>query len=315
MLVRVRLFKYCLYKVIKPVFILFLVSIANSSYAQTSSLNLTEQEKTWLLENPEIIVATDPTMQPLEHIGEDGEISGVAGGYLNLMAERLGVRFKWAGNKNWAEGLDMIHSKKAHMVSGANNTVERREFLSFTNSYFKVSHVVFAREGGDIFGNLDALSGRTISQIKGFSVSKLIAEEYPEIEIVEVDTVIDALKLVSDGSVDAYVGSIAIAGHYLSQEGIFNLKVVGGAPYSGANAMATRIDIPLFASALNKAMDSITPQERADISRQWLALSFNNGIGFETMLKWGFGAIVIILVVLFFNYLHSVSLTLRLMDL
>ncbi|MDG1709138.1 MAG: transporter substrate-binding domain-containing protein [Emcibacteraceae bacterium] len=198
-------------------FMLFSISISSITYAQNASLNLTSEEQAWLRDNPEIIVATDPTVQPIEFIDENGEISGVAGGYLNLMVERLGVRFKWAGNQNWAEGLEMIHAKKAHMVSGANNTVERREFLIFTNSYFKVSHVVFAREGGDIFGNLDALSGKTISQIKGFSVSKLIAAEYPEITIVEADTVIGALKLVSDGTVDAYVGSIAIAGHYLSQ--------------------------------------------------------------------------------------------------
>ncbi|MDG1709137.1 MAG: histidine kinase dimerization/phospho-acceptor domain-containing protein, partial [Emcibacteraceae bacterium] len=81
----------------------------------------------------------------------------------------------------------------------------------------------------------------------------------------------------------------------------FNLKVVGGAPYSGANSMAARIDIPLFASALNKAMDSITPQERAAISREWLALSFNDNVGFETLLKWGLGVAAIIIIILFWN--------------
>jgi len=289
-------------KFIISFFILISFSISNPTYAQTSDLNLNDEERAWLSENPEILVATDPTMQPLEFIGEDGEISGIAGGYLKLMGERLGVRFKWVGNKNWAEGLELIHAKKAHMVSGANNTEERRKYLTFTNSYFKVSHVVFAREGGDVFGNLDALSGRTISQVRGFSVSRLIAKEYPEINIIMADTVVDALRLVADGTVDAYVGSISIAVHYISEEGLFELKVVGGAPYSGANAMAARIDLPHLASALRKAMNSITPQERAEISRQWLAFNFTNNDGYELLIKWGIGSIAVILIILFWNY-------------
>lgn len=290
-----------LFEIIACCLVLLGVSGINT-YAQNISLNLSDEERNWLSQNPEIIVATDPTMRPMEFIGEDGEISGIAGDYLKLMGERLGVHFKWAGNASWAEGLEKIHAREAHMVSGANNTPDRREFLVFTDSYFKVSHVIFTRVGSDTFGNLDALSGRTISQIRGFSLSRIISEEYPEINIIEADTTLGALQLVADGVVDAYVGNISVAATLISEEGLHELVVVGGAPYSGANAMAARIDLPHLASALQKAMNSITPEEKAEISRRWLSLNYEVNDGWELIVQYGPFVFIIILAIMYRNY-------------
>nr|WP_276515117.1 transporter substrate-binding domain-containing protein [Pseudemcibacter aquimaris] len=279
---------------------LFISSL--STHAQDTPLSLTQEERNWLRDNPEILVATDPTMQPMEFIGPNGEISGIAGDYLKLMGERLGVQFKWAGNNNWAEGLEKIHAGEAHMVSGANNTPDRREFLSFTDSYFKVSIVIFSRIDRESFGNMDALSGRTISQVKGFSLSRLIRQEYPEINIIEAETTVEALQMVADGDVDAYVGNISVAAYYISEAGLHELVVVGGAPYSGANAMAARKDLPLLASSLQKAMSSITPIEKAEISRKWLSLNYNITDGWDYVVRWGPFVLIIILAILYRNY-------------
>lgn len=299
-----------LIKVIYKILFLFFIS-SFYTYAQSPALNLTADEIAWLKENPEILVATDPTMKPMEFIGENGEISGIAGDYLKLMGERLGVKFKWAGNKNWAEALEKIHAKEAHMLSGANNTAERREFLTFTDSYFKVSHVIFTRMGGDSYGNLDALSGRTISQVRGFSLSRIISEEYPAIKIIEAEDTLGALQMVADGDVDAYVGNISVAASLITEEGLHELVVVGGAPYSGANAMAARKDLPHFASALQKAMQSITANEKAEISRTWLSLNYEINDSWDFIVKWGPFALIILLAILFRNYSLQKEVSMR----
>jgi len=275
-----------------------------SAHSQDTSplIDLTPEERAWLSENKEILVATDPTMAPLEFIGNDGEISGLAGEYLKLISEKIGVSFVWSGNENWTVGVEQIHAKEAHMVSAANNTAERREFLTFIEPFLNVSYMIFAIQGGDSFGNMDALAGKTISQVKGFSLSDRIKEDYPEINIVEADTVTDALYLLSEGEVDAYVGSIAIAAHYISEEGLFELIVVGGAPYRGENAMGIRSELPLLASAMNKAMSSISVDQRAVISRKWLALSYEPNEYYELLLRGGIVGLIILFSFLIWNY-------------
>ena len=239
-------------------------------------IDLTASEVNWLAENRVIKVAADPTATPLETIDENGEISGIAGAYLEKISERLGVKFEWVGNSNWAEGVELIKAGKADMVSAANSTAARREYLTFTGSFLTVSHMIFAREGGEVFGNMDGLAGYKISQISGFAVARDIEKDYPDIEIVYADDVTEALKLVATGEVDAYVGSIPMAAHAIANEGLTQIIVVGDTPYRGENAMGIRSELPLLASAMQKAMRSITTRERAEISREWLAIAIED---------------------------------------
>ncbi len=293
--------------------VLFLLSLfslilfnAGAVYGQrsdfSSEIGLTIDEQQWLAQNKNIIVASDPTMAPLEFIDQHGEISGIAGEYLKLISQRLNINFIWSGNKSWAEGMEKIASHEADIVSGANNTAARREFLTFTESYLNVSHMIFARSGGETFGNMDGLSGYKISQVKGFAVAKSIANDYPDIEIIETDTVADALHLVADGKVDAYVGSISIAAYYIAQEGLLELSVVGGTPYRGENAIGIRNELPLLASAMQKVMAAITPQEKAEISRKWLALNYEATENYDLLIKVGVGTIIVMALILFWNY-------------
>jgi signal transduction histidine kinase len=265
-------------------------------------LNLTSEEKEWLLQNKNIIVASDPTMAPLEFITQNGEITGIAGEYLDLISSKLNVNFIWAGNNNWSEGLMKIHAKEAQVLSGVNNTEARREFLFFTDSYFNTSHMIFAREGGEKFGNMDGLSGFKISLVVDFAVNASIRNDYPNIEIVEAATVAEALLLVADGKVDAYVGSISAAAYYIAQEGLLELIVVGDSPYRDENAIGIRKDLPLLASAMQKAMITITPQEKTEISRKWLALNYEATESYDLLLKLGGIGSVVLGLILFWNY-------------
>ncbi|MCC3860921.1 transporter substrate-binding domain-containing protein [Pseudemcibacter aquimaris] len=265
-------------------------------------LDLTEEEINWLSKNKIIKVATDPNNAPLEFIDQNGNISGLAGSYLSLFEEKLGITFEWSGSNNWTESLEHIHSKQAHMVSVVNNTIERREFLDFTDPILEASYMIFAREGGQLFGNLDALNGRTLAQIKDFSITEIISRDYPNINIIQTDDVTEALSLVATGQADAYVGSVPITAHHIALEGLTQISAVGETSYRSRNSMAARIDLPHLASALRKAMASISPLERTEISRAWLGIEFEQQENYELLIRSSIIAIVIIGLILIWNY-------------
>lgn len=63
---------------------------------------------------------------------------------------------------------------------------------------------------------------------------------------------------------------------YIDENGLTQIIAVGDTPYRGSNKMAARKDFPHLASALLKAMQSITAAERTEISRKWLGLAIVN---------------------------------------
>ena len=170
-----------------------------NKYDDNTQVELTSEERAWLSQNNIINVAVDPTISPLEVIEPDQTISGISGSYLAKIEEKLDVKFVWVGNNNWTEGVEKFNAGEADMFSAVVSTPERRRFLKFTDPYLSLTNVIFALGGGKIFGNMAGLSGYTISQVEGFSVTSFIRQDYPSIKVIEVKTVHDALELVLNG--------------------------------------------------------------------------------------------------------------------
>ena len=244
-------------------------------------IGLSQEEVAWLSENNIIKVAADPNLAPLEFVNPDGSIGGIAGGYLEILSDKLNVEFQWAGSENWNEALAMIQNGEAHMLSTVTPTPSRRRYIDFTDDYMTPSNVIFARDGTATFGNMDALNGFTIVQIKDSAILEFIKQDYPDIQVEEVESVAEALHRLSGGSVDAYVGSVIDSSYYLAQEGISNISVVGETPYIGSNAMGVRADLPLLSSALQKAIRSIPQNQRAAITRDWLSLQIESRVNYD----------------------------------
>lgn len=271
--------------------------------AVSKNIGLTSEERTWLKENKVLTVAVDPEEAPLEFIDVNGNISGITGAYLQKIGELLNVQFVSAGSVNWADSLSKVKGNDADLVSLVTETEERLRFLSFTEPYVEVIHMIFAREGEEVFGNMDGLVGRKVAQVEGFSVMSFIERDYPDIEIVTADTVANALRLVATGEVDAYVGSMPMATYYIANEGFSNLRVVGDTPYRGENGFGIRKDLVHLASAMQKALSNITPIERAEISRTWLGLqTVEQTIDYSLIWQIALALTAFVGAILFWNY-------------
>lgn len=266
-----------------------------------ADVGLSAAEKVWLSENKTISVALDQNLTPMVFIDADGKIDGITGDYLNLISETLGVSFEWIGNETFAEGMARTRAGEAHMVAVIAATPDREEFLTFTEPHAGITQMIFARDDGDIYGTLDALEGKKVAQITGYDSTANIRGDYPEIEIIEVNSVPEALQLISTGEADAHIGSVPITTFASSDEGITNITVVGEAGYRSENAMGIRSDLPLFASAMQKAMKSITGQQKAEISRRWLGIATKASIDYKLVWQIIFAATAIILFFIYSN--------------
>jgi two-component system cell cycle sensor histidine kinase PleC len=90
--------------------------------------------------------------------------------------------------------------------------------------------------------------------------------------------------------------------HYSIAEGLTQIIAVGDTPFRGANSMAARKDLPHLASALQKAMLSITPAEKAEIARTWLGGNFEKTENFALLIRAIIIGLVIISIFMIWNY-------------
>ena len=267
-----------------------------------SSLNLTTEEIDWLTNNNIISTSTDPNLSPIEFIAEDGQIVGIAGDFLKIIAEKLNIQFKWAGNTSFDEGIEQINSGTTHVISAIAPTPERAEQFYLTDSYLKAGHMIFSRNNSPVFGNISGIGDKLIAQVKGYTVNNWINTDYPSINTIQVDTIDEAIRMLSIGEVDAYIGDILTTSYYISRGGYANIIVTGQTDYSGDTVIAISKKHPLLASAMIKAMASITEIEKTEVSYKWQSLKVENQIDRDLIRNIVIGVLIVLLLILSWNY-------------
>lgn len=273
-----------------------------AAYQAETKINLSPEELNWLSENKIIRVAVDPTVAPFEFIDQSGNISGIAGSYLAEISKRLNVEFVWSGNNNWSEALNEIKNGDADLLSFVAPTDERRKFITFTENYITTTNMIFALDGGGVFRNIDGLNGHKVVLVSDFVINNLIKNDFPDLDVITVDTIVEALHLVATGEVDAYIGGILSSSYHIAAEGLTQIRVVGDTPYTMGISMGAHKDQPLLASAVQKALQSITPARKLEISREWLSLKIEPQTNYQVILGIITIAIVIVIFILARNY-------------
>lgn len=236
------------------------------------AIGLTAEEMEWLAENNVIYVASEYNQAPISEVDENGEIGGIAGGYLKKIAQKLNVTFKWSKNKNWADGLEQIKRGEADMVSIVTPTVSRSEYMAFTDAYVDMYQMIYSNVGNRSFNNMGSLSGFRIGQVRGYAINDDIRKNYPDIEIIEVDSTEIALELLNNGDVDAHIGVIPVTANRILENNLNNLIVTGETPFKLENSFGVQPNKPLLLSSIKKALHSITPIEKAELSRSFYSI-------------------------------------------
>ncbi|MHC4990563.1 MAG: ATP-binding protein, partial [Planctomycetota bacterium] len=235
-------------------------------------LELTRQEWQWLGEHPEIRLAAYANYPPAQFLDEDGRHAGLAADYQRLIEEMLGIRFVEVPCSNWDEVLRRAREREVDVIALAADTPDRT-YLEFTEPYLMLPAVIIAQDG--VRGTLrpDDLEGMRVAVSSGYAIQSYLEERFPQLTLDPVPDTRTGLRKVSFGMADVLVSDLAVASYFLEQEGITNLRIVGESGYTYEMGFAARSDWPEMTSILDKALSSITPEQRSAIYDKWIRLS------------------------------------------
>lgn len=247
---------------------------------------LTNEERAWLDRHHTIYVGVSRDYAPYEWIDDDGNYVGLVADYLTLIEKKLGVHFEIMGDKPWSETLAMAKAGKLDMLSSAVLTPERAKNLIFLKPYKSAPVVIIDNGKGQFSGGLASLKGKRVAVEKDYFMEELLRIKHPQLHLVLVNSTKEALKLVANGKVDAYVGDAATTNYLMKQEGMLNLRFSGQTYFTSRQAIAVHKSKPLLASILSKTLKSIPQRDADDIFNRWLELKIEQGVNHKTVLKY-----------------------------
>ena len=232
---------------------------------------LSNAEKRWIETRP-TVVARVSNFPPF-HFMDQGKPAGFSIDLMNRIAHLTGFDIQYVWDISWPEGLEHVRRQdgEVDLLLTAMNTAERREFMAFSKDYLELPFKIFTRTNDDSIKKIDDLIGKIVAIEKGYAVVKIIRQAYPGIHLMEVDGhASEALRAVSSGDADAYIGNQPVANYHIINLGLVNLKVTGNTPFDfHTNAFGVRKGWPELVSILNTAMAAIPFQERLALQEKW----------------------------------------------
>lgn len=247
-------------------------------------LKLNAEEMQWLNKNKNLKVAIDKTWEPIEFISKDNKHSGISAGYKELIEKKLNIKLNIEENNSWEENFEKLKNNELDLSLVIAKTKQRENFLNFTSSYIKFPTVIVTKDNVGYIKDLGQLSLKTIALEKGYYTNSLIKKINPNIKIIPVNSTKEALKKVYNGSVFAYIGTLPIVGHIIKEQRYTNLKINGEAPFQTELSFASRKDIPILNSILEKTLLSISKEEHDKIYNKWVNIEYKHSVDYSIII-------------------------------
>ena len=251
-----------------------LVLCLNLANASPSTMQLTEQQKQWLATHPQIEIGVDGRWPPFDFIDESGSHSGVLNEYLSILEQQLGIEIQV---RTFASFSDMVSAlERGDIKLGATvvKTDSRSQNLTFSTPYASAAKVLVARDDRTPYPDLDALYGKRLALEEGFYTIDHVNANYPDINVATFSTSSDALKAVSLGYADAYLGNQAVFYWLKNRMQLSNLTITGEPSLPLAHQRFASVKEPeweFFISLVNNVINAIPTPERQRILSKWIS--------------------------------------------
>lgn len=237
---------------------------------QKGQVNLTQKERDYLSKHPIIPLANDIDWAPFEFIDEQGNYLGLSADYFRLFEQRLGVQFKAETQRPWSEVLQLASEGKLTVFSGATRTPERQKYMRFTDPYLSFPMVLVAKNNVNYVDDFQQLNGLKVAVIRGYWAHEYFRHHFPDVDLLVVDSVKEGLMAVMSGKAIAYAENLAAANYAIRQYGFTDMSFIGESNERFELAIGVHQSDPMLFSILQKALASISEEEKRAIYDRWI---------------------------------------------
>ncbi len=289
------------------------------------AIDFTKEEQEYIKTHPVVKVHNELNWAPF-NFNENGNPQGLSIDYMNLVAQKVGLKVEYVSGPSWNEFVEMMKNKQLDIMLNIVKNEEREKFLLFTSYYQEAPHGIIVRVDSDKkITNLNELLQHKIATEEGFFNHNYLTKNHPNANLALKKDTLGALQAVSYGEADATFGILPIENYIMQKNSLNNLKIIGisddklFAPKQ--LCMAVSIDNKILQGILQKGLSAVTLDEKNEINKRWVNINLESGVDYVLLAKI-FGVFALVMAVTIFwvirlkrvqNKLESAHLLLKTM--
>jgi signal transduction histidine kinase len=264
-------------------------------------LILTKEEEEYLQKKTSIKMCVDPDWMPYEKI-ENHKHVGIVADYMKDFEKKIGIPITLVETKNWTQSLEYAENRNCDILSLVMDTKNRREYMNFTKPYITAPLVLVTKRNVSFINDLNSLENRKIGIQKDFSYNEIIRQNYPNLQVVDVDHLRDGLKKVERGELFGQVSTHLNVAYAFQEEFYGSLQISGKFDNKWFLSVGVRNDDPILLNIFGKVVNSISDENKQKIINNWVTVNYEKNIDYK--LFWSILSILIfILLLILYTYI------------
>jgi polar amino acid transport system substrate-binding protein len=256
------------------------------------SIPMSVDERSFLHTNTIRYTAMNPWPPFYFNAGE--QTQGIAIDFLDLIAQRTGMKSHFTPSSTWGGIFDSIKTKKLDVVIGTSLSKEKERYALFSKPYASFDHVIVTNKGIDFLSGISALKGKRVAIAQGYDLEEAMVTMYPKVTVIRAEDSSEALRMLSSGRVDAVIDILPVVAYLMNTDNHVDLKISGTTEFVFDLRMMIRNDYPELKAIIDKAIDSLTVAEKQRILNRYIAITYEDRVDYGWLLGGGSIALMII---------------------
>lgn len=262
---------------------IFLLLICSSlfpvaSQAANYKVVLTEDEKLWIAEHPEIRFS-ESDWSPLA-IVEHGQFSGILADYFDEISASTGLNFVYIPSTSWPQVLDKFQNKEIDVIPGSGNSMFEQGLGLMSQSFMHYPLAIVTRDDSDFIDDLSQLADKTITVPRSFSSHQYLKSRYPNLHLNITSSIEESMALVSAGKADVFLAHLSVAIYNINST-FTNLKVSGLTEFEFQHHILVQDEMRPLVPILNKALSVIGEQRKREIYDKWVKVQVETELDYR----------------------------------
>ncbi|MEP5322875.1 MAG: transporter substrate-binding domain-containing protein, partial [Marinobacter alexandrii] len=199
-----------------------------------------------------------------------------------MIAGALDVPVAFENGFTWSELVDRFREGKIKLLHPVALTEENRDWGRSGDSHFRLPFALVTKEAAEQPVSLNQLIGKNLAIPKGWSILDPIRKAWPNINIVEADSTLDAIEQVIAGDVEAALDNETIlryiAQHYFMSGLAFHTDLDLGLDNVPDQFFILSPDAePELRILLDRAIDAFEDEHHNYLEETWLNTQQSGG--------------------------------------
>ena len=254
-----------------------------SLQSKNNLVNLTKNESLFM-KNRDIKCVTTDTWAPLQ-FSSNNNLVGISIDYWELISKYIGFDIECEKKDTMLEVLDSIEARESDIAIASFMTRDKLKYANFSKSYITFPISIVTRTSENFISNLSFLDKKEVLVVKNSGIYDLVTYSYPQIDFIEVDSIEQALKLVSNAQAYALIDILPVLSYEIGKKGYTNLKISGTTEFELNIRVMVRDDYKELISIINKSIDLITEEEKNSIGKKWISVKFLKSIDYSFLIN------------------------------